>query len=165
MSAIDSSGFDTYFSALPDPRISRKKLYPLTEILFVVLCGSVCGAESWRDFVLFGKEKIDFLREYYPFANGIASKDTFARVFAVLDPEAFKSCFVGWVKSLQSALQDVIAIDIDWLSQKSEWAGLNTIAMIEETCDIKGLYSPNVRSVKSSVQPQERGKIPSLIYR
>ncbi len=62
---------------------SRKKLYPLIEIMFVVLCGSICGAESWRDFVLFGKERIDLLREYYPFTNGIASKDTFARVFAV----------------------------------------------------------------------------------
>ncbi len=51
------------------------------------------------------------MREYYPFTNGIASKDTFARVFAVLDPEAFKSCFVSWVKSLQSTLHDVIAID------------------------------------------------------
>ncbi len=64
-------------------RISRKKLYPLTEIL----------------------------KEYYPFSNGIACKDTFARVFAILDPEAFKSCFVSWVKSLQSALQEVVAID------------------------------------------------------
>ena len=38
-------------------RISRKKMYPLTEILFVVMCGSICGAESWRDFVLFGESK------------------------------------------------------------------------------------------------------------
>ena len=48
-------------------RISRKKLYPLTEILFVVLCGSICGAESWRDFVLFSESKIELLKEYYPF--------------------------------------------------------------------------------------------------
>ena len=93
MHEVGYIGFDVYFSKLPDPRISRKKLYPLIEILFVVLCGSICGAESWRDFVLFGESKIDFL-------NGIACKDTFARVFAVLDPEAFKSCFVSWVKSL-----------------------------------------------------------------
>ena len=43
--------------------------------------------------------------------NGIASKDTFARFFAVLNPEEFKSCFVTWVKSLQTALNDIIAID------------------------------------------------------
>ena len=68
----------------------RMATRPLIEILFVVLCGSICGAESWRDFVLFGESKIDLLKEYYPFSNGIACKDTFARVFAVLDPEAFK---------------------------------------------------------------------------
>lgn len=111
MQRLQYNGFDIHFSELSDPRISRSKLYPLIEILFVVLCGSICGAESWRDFVLFGKEKIDLLREYYPFENGIASKDTFARVFAILNPEEFKSCFVTWVKSLQTALNDIIAID------------------------------------------------------
>ncbi len=80
MHEIVDIGFDVYFSKLPDPRIYRKKLYPLIEILFVVLCGSICGAESWRDFVLFGESKIDLLKEYYPFANGIACKDTFAIV-------------------------------------------------------------------------------------
>src|SRR5579864_4432733 len=96
-----SRAFGEHFSGVKDPRIKRKQLYPLVEILFVVLCGSICGAESWRDFVLFGKEKLDFLRRYYPFMNGIPSKDTFARVFAALDSEAFKKCFIEWVKSLQ----------------------------------------------------------------
>lgn len=60
---------------------------------------------------LAAKEKIDFLKRYFPFVNGIPSKDTFARLFAVLDPETFKSCFIEWVKSLQEALKDIIAID------------------------------------------------------
>ena len=105
------NGFEDSFSELIDPRIERCKLYPLVEILFIVLCGSVCGAESWRDFVLFGQEKLEFLREYYPYNNGIPSKNTFARLFAVLDPETFKKCFISWVKSLQKTLGEVIAID------------------------------------------------------
>ena len=111
MHEVGHIGFDVYFSKLPDPRISRKKLYPLIEILFVVLCGSICGAESWRNFVLFGESKIDLLKEYYPFSSGIACKDTFARVFAVLDPEAFKSCFVSWVLMkpiVENNLQDLM---------------------------------------------------------
>ena len=102
---------ETCFSKLKDPRINRKKLYPLMEILFVVLCGSICGAESWRDFVLFGKEKKDFLKKYFSFTHGIPSKDTFARLFAVLDPEIFKECFIQWVKSFQQLMKDIIAID------------------------------------------------------
>jgi predicted transposase YbfD/YdcC len=103
--------FESHFGTIKDNRIARHKLYPLTEILFVVLCGALCGAESWRDYVLFGKEKLDFLRQHFPFENGIPSKNTFSRVFYIMEPEAFKHCFIEWVKSLQSQLSDVIAID------------------------------------------------------
>ncbi|MDR3492380.1 MAG: ISAs1 family transposase [Gammaproteobacteria bacterium] len=106
-----SESFESYFGGLKDQRIERHKLYSLTEILFVVLCGTICGAESWRDYVLFGKEKLDFLRLHFPFENGIPSKNTLSRVFYALDPEAFKQCFIEWVKSLQSLLNDVVAID------------------------------------------------------
>ena len=106
-----SKSFETHFSALKDPRINRKKLYPLIEILFVVLCGSICGAESWRDFVLFGQEKVDFFKQYFPFIHGIPSKNTIARLFYSLNPDSFKVCFIAWMKSLQTTLNEVIAID------------------------------------------------------
>ena len=111
MSKEVSESFESHFGNLKDPRVDRHKAYPLTEILFVVLCGSICGAESWRDYVLFGKEKLDFLRQHFPFKKGIASKNTYARVFAALDPQLFKNCFIEWAKCLQKILKDVIAID------------------------------------------------------
>ncbi len=100
-----------HFDALEDPRINRKKLYPLTEILLIVLCGSICGAQSWRDFVLFGEEKLEYLRKFQPYEHGIPCKNTFARVMSALNPDTFKACFMEWVKSLQLALKEVIAID------------------------------------------------------
>jgi len=103
--------FQEHFGKITDPRVERTKLYPLEEILFVLLCGSICGAESWRDFVMFGQEKLDFLREYFPFSAGIPCKNTFARVCAALDPEQFRSCFIAWAASLQTTPGEVIAID------------------------------------------------------
>ncbi|MEI8129519.1 MAG: transposase family protein [bacterium] len=41
--------FLDYFSNLDDPRVERNKLFPLDEILLVVLCGTICGAEGWED--------------------------------------------------------------------------------------------------------------------
>jgi len=41
-----SEAFTEHFAELKDPRINRKKLYPLEEILFIVLCATLCGAES-----------------------------------------------------------------------------------------------------------------------
>ncbi|WP_081675677.1 ISAs1 family transposase [Legionella moravica] len=49
MSSEDVPGFLYHFDTLEDPRIDRKKLYPLTELLFVVICANLCGAQSWRD--------------------------------------------------------------------------------------------------------------------
>src|SRR3990167_4899302 len=131
MSKDVSESFETHFGVLKDPRVKRLKLYPLTEVLFVVLCGTICGAESWRDFVIFGKEKIDFLKEHYPFLNGIPSENTYARVFAALDTEAFKFCFIEWVKSLQTVINSVIAIDGKTLRNSLDNAtGLSAIHMV-----------------------------------
>lgn len=111
MSEEDKPGFLSHFDELEDPRIDRKKLYPLTEILFVVICASICGAQSWRDFVTFGEEKLDYLRRFLPFENGIPSKNTYARVFSILNPDEFKKCFISWIQSFQQALGNLIAID------------------------------------------------------
>lgn len=106
-----TASFMECFNALEDPRIDRKKLYPLKEILLIAICATICGAESWRDFVLFGKEKLEYLRNFYPYPNGIPCKNTFARVFAALNPDSFKKCFIHWVHTLQTVLKEVIAID------------------------------------------------------
>jgi hypothetical protein len=36
-------------------------------------------------WVAWGREKLDWLRRFLPFRNGIASHDTFSRVFALLE--------------------------------------------------------------------------------
>ena len=111
MASRHKPAFLYHFDELEDPRIDRKKLYPLPEILLIILCGSICGAQSWRDFVTFGEEKLDYLQRFLPFEQGVPSKNTFARVISSLDPKTFKACFISWIQSFQLALKDVIAID------------------------------------------------------
>ena len=120
--------FQEHFGKMTDPRVERTKLYPLEEILFVLLCGSICGAESWRDFVMFGQEKLDFLREYFPFSAGIPCKNTFARVCAALEPEQFRACFLAWAASLKRVPGEVIAIDGKTLCNSAD-AGAGTAAI------------------------------------
>lgn len=100
-----------YFSTLDDPRIERQKLHSLPDILLIVFCGAICGAESWRDFVDFGESKIEFLRKFTPLANGIPSKNTFCRVISSLDPDQFRQCFSNWANDFQQEMGRVIAID------------------------------------------------------
>lgn len=99
------------FTELEDPRLERHKLYPLNEILLTTLCAKICDAESWEDIQDFGEAKIEFLRKYLPYENGIPSHDTFARVFSLIDPKQFKSCFIEWMKELELRPSEVISID------------------------------------------------------
>lgn len=100
-----------HFSTLKDPRVERQKLHLLPDILLIVFCGSICGVETWEDFVDFGESKIDFLRKYIDLKNGIPSKNTFNRVISSLNPDAFRECFRRWVDEFRQDLGQVISID------------------------------------------------------
>ena len=54
--------FLEHFSALPDPRQTKKVLYPLDEVLLLTLCAVLCGADGWVSVALFGEQKLSFLR-------------------------------------------------------------------------------------------------------
>ena len=44
--------FLTHFQAVEDPRQQGKVLYPLEEILLLVLCGVISGADGWTSIAL-----------------------------------------------------------------------------------------------------------------
>jgi predicted transposase YbfD/YdcC len=105
-------GFIDFFKDIPDHRVNRHKLHSVEEIMLVAFCGMIAGCDSWNDLELFGKTKIDYLRKYFPYKNGVPSDDTLRRFFRTLNPDAFESCFIRWVRSFQIELSDkVVAID------------------------------------------------------
>ena len=100
-----------HFAALPDPRQHAKVLYPLPEILLLVLSATIAGADDFVETTLWGTQHLAFLRRFYRYASGIPSHDTLCDVFAALDPELFKACFQGWISGLRDDDADIIAID------------------------------------------------------
>lgn len=84
MSTQDPEGFLDFFEDLEDPRIDRKKMYPMDEILLLTLTAVICGSEGWLDIEAFGREKIDYLQQFLPYANGTPSEDTLDAFFAIL---------------------------------------------------------------------------------
>jgi predicted transposase YbfD/YdcC len=99
------------FEGLSDPR-SRECPHHLDELLLVAICAILSGAEGWVAVAEWGRIKLEWLRRFLPFANGIASHDTFTRVFELLDAQVFESCFIRWMQHLCPSLAgEVIAID------------------------------------------------------
>ena len=104
--------FFSHFQIVRDPRIERTKKHPLESILFIAICGVICGADSWIEIAQFGEDKEEWLRRYVELPHGIPSHDTFGRVFALVDPEEFQTCFLSWIRSFyRQTSREVIAID------------------------------------------------------
>ena len=77
--------FRVIFAALPDPRDCTAQ-YDLTEMLFIALAATLCGAQSCAEMAEFGVAKEPLLRRILTLEHGIPSHDTFSRVFRRLDP-------------------------------------------------------------------------------
>ena len=106
-----SSSLLDHFSGLEDPRQSWRVLYPLPEILLLVLCATLAGMEDFVEITLWGKERLEFLRRFLVYERGIPSHDTLGDVISALDPELFKACFLAWVEDLRDREPEIIAID------------------------------------------------------
>jgi len=85
--------------------------YPLDELLLSTLVGVLCGAEDLEDVADIGNELLGWLREYLPFAHGIAPAQTLRRVLRVIDPEVLEGCMSRWAFSLLGSEPATIAID------------------------------------------------------
>lgn len=88
------------FSGIEDPRLDRNKKYPLHEILFCAVYSALQGVESWRGIEIMCVEKVDHLRKFFSFAEGIASHQTIGRVFSLLKPKSFEQFFTTWAQRL-----------------------------------------------------------------
>ena len=96
----ESVVFLDHFADLPDPRQLIKVIYPLDEILLLVLARRFGrGRDLHRDRPI-REKKLDLLRRFRPFANGTPDHDRLGDVFAALDAEQFQKCFVAWVAAL-----------------------------------------------------------------
>lgn len=100
-----------HFSALDDPRQSWKVLYPLDEIVLLVLCAVLSGADDFVEIAAWGRLHVPFLRRLRPFRRGIPSHDCLNDMFNMLDPEQFQGCFMSWVAGLRDDGAEVIALD------------------------------------------------------
>lgn len=104
-------GILDHFSALQDPRQAWKVVYPLPEIMLLILAATMASAEDFVEIEEWGEEQLDFLRTFLPYENGIPSHDALNDLGNALDPELFKACFTSWVDTLRDADPEIIAID------------------------------------------------------
>ena len=151
-----------HFARLPDPRVRRTRRHELTSILVITVCAVICGADDWVAIARFGRAKRPWFRQFLPLPHGIPSHDTFGRVFAALDPQAFHAAFLAWVQSVATLLPgDVIAIDGKTLRRTFDTASQKAaIHMVSAWATAHGLC---LGQVKTDAKSNEITAIPALL--
>jgi predicted transposase YbfD/YdcC len=100
-----------HFGAIADTRQSWKVAYPLREVLFLVVCGTIASGDDYDDIVDWGEAHLSFLRGFSEFHYGIPCADWLRTVMNRIDPELFAACFSSWVAERWPDKPDLVAID------------------------------------------------------
>jgi predicted transposase YbfD/YdcC len=99
-----------FFSNLTEPRDSNKR-HKLIDIITIALCAVICGADTWEDIEEFGDARREWFGKFLELPHGIPGHDTFARVFASMNPKEFQHAFLKWVEAIQTVTKRIVAID------------------------------------------------------
>ncbi len=145
-----------HFAVLEDPRQSWKVLFPLPEILLVVLCGTLAGAEDFVEIRRWGQVHQEFLRRLLPYKAGVPSHDTLNDVMNAIDGALFAECFTAWVEGLREPMPasftapEIVAIDGKTsrrthdrskdrgpLHMVSAWASSQRLVLGQQACEAK----------------------------
>jgi predicted transposase YbfD/YdcC len=131
-----------FFRPLRDPRRNHLKRHLLIDIVVITLCAVICGAEDGQQVATFARQRRDWLETFLTLPNGIPSHDTFERVFDLLDPQVFQTCFRHWVEGLVHSLgRGHIAIDGKTLRHSGNgpkgWKALHLVSAWATQCHLR----------------------------
>ena len=104
----------TYFETLTDERQAWKVKHNLLEIVVMTICAVIAGCDAWEDIEDFCRVKEQWLKEnlHLELKNGLPSHDTMQRVWSMIHPEEFETCFSQWASSVcQRTDGEIVSID------------------------------------------------------
>jgi predicted transposase YbfD/YdcC len=133
-----------YFKEMKDYRQAWKVKHQLTEIVVIIICAVVSGAENIAEIALWSRCKESWLRTILVLEHGLPSQDTLERFMRYMDPKGFKRSFLHWVRSVAKVTNgEIIPIDGKALCGSkdgenkailmvSAWASTNGIVLAQE---------------------------------
>ena len=151
------------FRDMPDPRVVGKVSHKLHDILVITVCAVLCGLDHWTQIEDFGKARQAWFATFLDLPNGIPSHDTFGKVLAALDPEAFERRVQRWIHALLGSHTEGkhIAMDGKTLRRSFDHAsGKAAIHMINAYVhENQAVFG----QVKTNAKSNEITAIPSLL--
>ena len=100
------------FREVDDPRKpSNGTLHDFLEILVIAIAAVLSDCDTIEDIAHWEREKEDWLRQFLVLRNGVASEETFLRIFRALDPKQFEAAFRRWVAGVVGTPRGGLGVD------------------------------------------------------
>jgi predicted transposase YbfD/YdcC len=100
-----------HLSAIKDTRQPCKVMYPLREVILLVVCGTIADCDDYDEIAEWGAGHLDFLRSMSEFHYGIPCEDWLRVIMNRIDPALFSACFEAWVAERWPEAASLVAID------------------------------------------------------
>lgn len=100
-----------HFSDLGDEREPERIMYPLSEVLLLVTCATICSCDDFDEIAAWGEHHLAFLRKFSEFHFGIPCERWLRILVNRVDPVLFGKCFDDWIAALWPDRHELIAID------------------------------------------------------
>jgi predicted transposase YbfD/YdcC len=156
------AAFAHHFASIPDPRHSRTRRHPLTNVLVIGLCAVICGAKHFTQMEAFGNEKAEWLAQFLDLTPGIPSHDVFNAVFARLKPEAFEPALTSWITALHQVTAGQI-LPIDGKTLRGSYAPGDSKALVHMVSVWASANQLSLGSVVVEEKSNEITAIPRLL--
>ena len=100
-----------HFGLVEDDRESWRVAHPLSEVLLLVVCGTIGACDDFDEIVEWGEDNLPFLRRFLPYHHGVPGSRWLRILMNRLDPDLFSDCFVSWAAALRPDAPALVAID------------------------------------------------------
>ena len=108
--------------AVPDPRCGRTSKHDHAEVLVCLVTGFLAGRLTIRRSLKWCRKHLEWLRQYLPLKNGVASPSTACRILAGIDEELFALQFTAWIGEIVETRGIHLIID-----GKALWAAMEKV--------------------------------------
>jgi len=100
-----------HLGEIEDPREPWRVAHPLPEVLFLVVCGTICDCDDYEGIAEWGEAHLSFLRRYLPYHHGVPGARWLTLLMNRINPALFAAAFTDWVRATWPERPDLVAID------------------------------------------------------
>src|SRR5271166_4575555 len=100
-----------HFGRIEDTRDPRRVAHPLSEVLLLVVCGTIADCDDYEAIAAWGSAHLGFLRRYLPYHHGVPGGRWLTLLMNRIDPTLFSAAFTAWVRETWPQRPEFIAID------------------------------------------------------